>query len=146
MTLKLTPEEIAEYERDEGFRRSVYQDSLGYWTIGIGRMVDKRKGGGITRDEAVYLLTNDLKRTDAELDKAYPWWRSMSGPRQAVLRNMCFNMGLATLSQFKNTLAAMKAGNYRKAAAGMLASKWAGQVGARAVRLAKIMETGDHHA
>lgn len=142
MSLTLTPEEIAEYIQDEGFRSSVYQDSLGYWTIGIGRMVDARKGGGITREEAIYLLTNDLERTDAELDRAYPWWRQMSEPRQRVLRNMCFNMGLATLSGFKNTLAAMKAGNYRKAAAGMLASKWAKQVKGRAVRLAKIMETG----
>lgn len=142
MTLKLTPEEIAEYERDEGFRSSVYQDSLGFWTIGIGRMVDKRKGGGITHEEAIYLLTNDLKRTDAELDKAHPWWRRMSEPRQAVLRNMCFNMGLKTLSTFRNTLAAMKAGDYAKASGGMLASKWATQVGARATRLATIMRTG----
>lgn len=138
----LTDEEIKEYEADEGFRSAVYLDSLGYSTIGIGRLVDKRRGGGISRDEAIYLLANDLKKVDADLDRALPWWRQMNEPRRRVLRNMCFNMGLGTLLTFKNTLAAMKAGDYRKAAAGMLASKWATQVKGRAMRLAKTMETG----
>lgn len=140
--MTLSDEELAEYERDEGFRSSVYQDSLGYWTIGIGRMVDKRKGGGITREEAVYLLTNDLRKVDAELDTNLPWWREMSPARQAVLRNMCFNMGLPTLLTFKNTLGAMERGDYAAAADGMLASKWAKQVKGRAVRLAAIMRGG----
>ncbi len=139
----LSPEEIAEYEDDEGFRSAAYQDSLGYWTIGIGRLVDARKGGGISRDEALYLLSNDLKRVDAELDKALPWWREMNAARQRVLRNMCFNMGLRTLLTFKNTLAAMQRGDYRAAAAGMRASKWATQVKGRAVRLARTMENGE---
>lgn len=142
MTHGLTEEEIREYEDDEGYRSAVYLDSLGYSTIGIGRLVDRRKGGGISRDEAIFLLSNDLKKVDADLDRALPWWRQMNPPRQRVLRNMCFNMGLATLLTFKNTLAAMKAGDYRKAAAGMLASKWATQVKGRAQRLAKTMETG----
>ena len=44
---------------------------------------------------------------------------------------------------FHNTLAAIEAGNYAAASGGMLASKWAKQVGARATRLAAMMKTGE---
>lgn len=45
---------------DEGYRKSAYQDHLGFWTIGIGTLIDERKGAGITVDEAKYLLRNRL--------------------------------------------------------------------------------------
>ena len=40
-------------------------------------------------------------------------------------------------------LAAMEQGDYQTAAKEMLASKWAVQVGRRAVELSKIMQTGE---
>ena len=43
--------------RDEGRVRHAYQDHLGYWTIGVGRLIDQRKGGGLSEDEIDYLLT-----------------------------------------------------------------------------------------
>ncbi len=64
--------------------------------------------------------------------------------RQDVLANMCFNMGIGTLMTFHNTLAAMHDQRWEDAAEGMLASKWASQVGARADRLAEQMRTGEH--
>ena len=76
------------------------------------------------------------------LDAALPWWRELDPPRAAVLLNMAYNMGLGGLLAFKNTLAAVRAGNYPAASAGMLASAWARQVGARASRLAMQMRTG----
>ncbi len=66
----------------------------------------------------------------------------MDEVRQRVIANMCFNLGIGTLLTFKNTLAAMQRGSYSVAAAGMKASKWYGQVGARAQRLCTAMETG----
>ncbi|MGU3777520.1 hypothetical protein [Burkholderia metallica] len=67
--------------------------------------------------------------------------RQLDPVRQRVVINMAFNMqgGLLT---FTNTLAAMKRGDYAAAADGMLASKWAAQVGARATRLATMMRSG----
>lgn len=127
---------------DEGYRRAVYKDSRGYWTIGIGRMVDDSKGGGVTLEEAQYLLANDLKSVFKALDSNLPWWRQMTENRQRVLANMCFNMGITTLLTFKNTLASMKAGDYDKAADGMQDSAWAKQVGNRATRLIKEMRAG----
>lgn len=133
---------IAELRRDEGVKRSAYQDSLGLWTIGVGRLVDARKGAGLSDDEINYLLANDIARVAAGLDAALPWWRTLDPVRQRVLQNMAFNMGVDGLAAFKNTLAAIKAHNWDQAAAGMLTSKWATQVPARAQRLAKMMRTG----
>lgn len=128
--------------RHEGFRRSAYQDSKGYWTIGIGRMIDKRLNGGLTEEEAQYLLLNDLDRCASDLDSKLPWWKSLSDNRRYVLLNMCFNLGITKLLGFKNTLAMVQRGDYKGAAKGMLNSLWAKQVGDRAKELAKQMEQG----
>lgn len=133
---------IEELTLDEGKKKAAYQDSLGYWTIGVGRLIDGRKGGGLSDDEINYLLSNDINRVIKELTESLPWWTTLSENRQRVLVNMCFNLGITKLLGFKNTLAHMKAGNYEKAAQGMLASLWAKQVGKRADRLAAIMRAG----
>jgi len=128
--------------RHEGLRLAAYQDSLGYWTIGVGRLIDSRKGGGISKGEAEYLLDNDMAEVISGLNDALPWLVYLDDVRQRVLADMAFNLGLPGLLKFKNTLAAIKGDDYAAAAAGMLASKWASQVGNRAKRLAKMMETG----
>lgn len=129
-------------KRDEGMVLHAYTDSLGFITIGIGRLIDERRGGGISEDEAEYLLRNDIARVVKNLDFYLPWWKLLSEPRQRVLANMCFNLGIAGLLTFKRTLAAVKEGRYSDAADGMLQSKWAKQVGNRAKRLAEVMRTG----
>ncbi len=136
---RLLTEELV---RDEGEALHCYQDSAGYWTIGVGILIDPRRGGGITREESRYLLANRIAGKVAELDAALPWWRSLSPNRQRVLLNMVFNLGLKGLLGFRGTLAAIQRGDYERAHEGMLASKWARQVGARARRLAAMMREG----
>jgi lysozyme len=133
---------IKELRRDEGVIDHAYQDSLGYWTIGVGRLIDKKKGGRLTDEEIDYLLLNDIKECTADLDKNLPWWRSLTDARRRVLVNMRFNLGMAGLLGFKNTLRFIETGDYKKAASNMLLSKWAKQVGQRANRLAVMMEKG----
>jgi lysozyme len=130
---------IAELRRDEGVERKPYTDSVGKLTIGVGRNLTDV---GLSDDEIDYLLHNDLKRVDADLDAHAAWWRTLDPVRQRVLRNLCFNMGWPRLAGFKNALGAMKAGKYATAANEMLDSTWARQVGARAQRLAAMMRTG----
>lgn len=132
----------AQLRVDEGFVPHAYQDSLGYWTIGIGRLVDKRKGGGISEDEAEMLLDNDLAKVEGELLGELPWVAGLDSARKQVLANMAFNMGMPTLLTFRATLAAVQRGDYAKAADQMKASKWRSQVGARADRLIAMMQTG----
>lgn len=128
--------------RDEGLVRHAYQDSLGFWTIGVGRLIDKRKGGRLTEEECRYLLRNDIAEKEADLDRELSWWRTLSPNRQRALLNMCFNLGIRGLLGFKNTLAAIREGRFEDAARGMLKSRWAKQVGARATRLAELMRAG----
>lgn len=130
-------------ERDEGRVRHAYQDHLGYWTIGVGRLIDSRKGGGLSDDEINLLLANDIKRKTAEVAKALPWISQLDGARQAVLIAMAFQMGTEGLLKFKNTLAKVQAGDYEGAADGMMQSLWARQTPGRAARMAKQMRTGD---
>jgi lysozyme len=146
----MTDEEFLEMlVRHEGVVPHAYQDSLGFWTIGVGRLIDKRKGGRLRRSEYMFMLQNDVDEVVAELDKQIPWWRSLTPNRQAVLANMAFNLGVKGLLGFKNTLAMIKSGDYEGAAKGMLNSKWAKQVDknlndhqGRANELADLMRNG----
>lgn len=128
---------------DEGFVGHAYQDHLGYWTIGWGRLIDARRGGGISRAEAEMLLDNDIAAKTAELRAALPWIDQLDEPRREVLINMAFNLGVPGLLGFKLTLRYVREGDYDLAAREMLHSKWTEQVGERAARLARQMATGE---
>ena len=127
---------------EEGEVLHEYKDHLGYSTIGVGRLIDKRKGGGITAEEAAYLLGNDVDKVVTQLNSRLPWWTKLDDARQGVLVNMAFQMGVDGLLGFKNTLKMIEAGQYESAARGMLQSKWAQQTPSRAKRMAEQMRTG----
>lgn len=128
--------------RDEGERLTAYRDSLGFWTLGVGRLIDARRGGGISRAESAYLLGNDIGRVAGDLRETLPWITALDEARQGVLMNMAFQMGVRGLLGFRNTLGMVERGEYGRAAAGMLNSKWARQTPERAQRLAVQMRTG----
>jgi len=127
-------------KRDEGLRLRPYKDTVGKTTIGIGRNLDDV---GISEEEALVLLANDIKRADDALSEAFPWTLALDDARRAVLVNMTFNMGIHGLAQFRHFLAAVEAGSWTTARVEMLDSKWADQVGARAQRLAIQLESGE---
>ena len=126
--------------RDEGFRSRPYKDTVGILTVGIGRNLE---AVGIRKDEAIYMLQNDIEECERHLDSTLPWWRYLPAARQSALVNMCFNLGVSRLLKFKKFLAALNQQKYEDAAKEMLNSKWAEQVGQRAVRLSKQIETGE---
>jgi lysozyme len=123
----------------EGLRLTAYRCSAGKLTIGHGRNIEDI---GITREEADYLLVNDLSRVEAELHAQLPWVTRLDPVRWAVLCDMAYNLGLGKLLQFTRTLSLIEGGDYAAAAGAMLQSKWATQVGTRAQRLAAMMATG----
>lgn len=139
LTLKLAEALAARLLVEEDCRLKPYRDTKKKLTIGIGRNLTDR---GISRDEAEYLLANDINLVIHELDVSFPWWTHLNEARQLVLADMCFNLGGTKLKTFKRTLAAIQRGDYAAAAAEMRASLWARQVGDRAERLAVLMETG----
>lgn len=126
---------IADLRRDEGVRAKPYHDTVGKLTIGVGRNLDDV---GLRDDEIELLLRNDVLAVMAALDRNLPWWRAMPEGAQRGLANMCFNLGWPRLSRFRRMLAALEAGDYDRAAAEALDSKWSRQVGPRAQRIAAL--------
>lgn len=127
----------------EGRRSKPYKDSVGKLTIGVGHNLTDL---GLSETAIDFILAEDITAHSAELIAALPWVAYLDDVRQRVLMDMAFNMGVPTLLTFKNTLAAVERGDYHTAAEGMLASKWATQVGGRATRLATMMDTGEDSA
>lgn len=125
--------------RDEGVRTKLYQDTVGKWTIGVGRNLSDV---GLSQDEIDLLLANDIKNATVRLESAFPWTLALDEVRHGALVNMSFNMGVGGLAQFRDFLGKMQTGDWKGASAAMLDSKWAEQVGARAQRLAIQVESG----
>ncbi len=133
----------ADLIRDEGMILHAYQDHLGYWTIGVGRLIDKAKGGGITEQEAHYLLDNDIARVSRAINERLPWFRLQPENIRRACLNMAFQLGVDGFLAFKQTLAALEAGDYQAAAERALQSKWARQTPARAERVAALIRDGN---
>ena len=128
---------------DEGVKPQAYQDHLGFWTIGVGRLVDTRKpGSGLRPEEITFLLNNDIDDRINALGRRLPWFLQLDAARQGVLLNMSFQLGVDGLLGFKNTLRLVARGDYAQAADNMLLSKWAQQTPERARRMAEQMRSG----
>ena len=109
----------------------------------MGRLIDARKGDGLSQDEIEYLLDNDIKKITDKVHNTLPWISKLNDARRAVLIGMAFQMGVRGLLQFKRTLGSIEDGQYFEAAIEMLQSEWAKQTPERANRLAAQMETGE---
>ena len=128
----------------EGLRLFPYRCTSGKLTIGVGRNIEDN---GITEEEALYLLENDIRRTEKEVKAAIPCFVELDPARQIVIMNMAFNMGLPSLLGFRKMIKALPkaiiTGDYKEVVAHMLDSRWADQVGDRAVELSEIMRKGE---
>jgi lysozyme len=123
---------------EEGLELKPYRDHLGNTTIGVGRNLDDV---GISYNEAMLLLQNDIERARQEADKF--WWAANLDPvRLDVVVMMLFQLGLPRFRGFVNMIAAIEKANYGVAKTEMLNSLWANQTPARAKRLAWMMEHG----
>lgn len=124
---------------EEGVRYKPYMDTVGKVSIGIGRNLSDC---GIRKDECELMFTNDVQDALNVLRRNYPIYDQLDEVRQAVLLDMCFNLGWDRLRQFKQMLGHVERGDYISAGAAMLQSKWARQVGKRATTLSRRMKTG----
>jgi len=122
----------------EGLKTKPYKDSIGKMTIGIGRNLDEN---GISADEAIYLMRNDIARCEEEL-RRNDWYLIQPKNVKYALIDMCFNMGIARLLGFKKMISALRKRDYTEAAREALDSKWASQVGKRATNIAIMIREG----
>lgn len=149
---------INQIKRHEGYKQHSYRCTAGHLTIGYGYNLDANPlklssleishalKNGMPEHEADRLLTLMVGRCIDQLDTAIPWIVNLGDARESVLINMAYNIGLVGLMKFTKTLALIKSGDYPKAADEMLKSKWAAQVGHRAVELSKQMRSGTYGA
>lgn len=121
----------------EGYDNMPYIDTVGKLTIGYGRNL---QDNGISRDEAEFMLENDINRAIKDL-QSYSWFHSSPDSTQRALINMSFNLGLPRLLTFRNMIQALIDKDYTKAAKEALDSKWALQVGNRAKDIALMIRT-----
>jgi lysozyme len=126
--------------QEEGYSQFPYRDTEGVLTLGIGRNLESN---GVSMSESLFMLDNDVNDAIAILNKQLSCFNRLDRVRQIILIDMVFNLK-NRLFGFVNTLAAIERGDYKLAAQEMLNSKWAKQVGRRAVRLSKMMETGKY--
>lgn len=134
---------VEQLRRHEGVMKHAYKDHLGYLTIGVGRLCDPEfPNSGLSDDEIDYLLTNDINNCIKELGSNFPWFGLLSSGRQRAMINLAFNLGIPRLKGFKNALAAMEREDYVTAAAEFLDSKWASQVGNRAIEVTNMIIEG----
>jgi len=124
--------------RHEGSRLQMYQDSLGIWTIGVGHNIQEK---GISPKVMELMLDEDLEEAISELKRSVSFFSKMPQQVQEALVNLSFNMGIPRLMQFKKTLAYLRNGEFESAADELLDSRYAEQVGRRALEIADMIRT-----
>ncbi len=125
-------------KKHEGLRLTPYRCSSQKISIGWGRNL---QDNGITLEEAETMLQNDVGNAIKEAE-SLPFFSFLNEPRQAVIVDMIFNLGLPRFGMFKKMIAAIEKEHWHVAADEMLNSRWARQVGKRANTLSEMMRTG----
>ena len=122
---------------DEGLRLKPYKCTGDKWTIGVGRNLEAK---GISEDEAMLLLDNDIKDAKAAARRLIRTFDKLSDDRKIALVSMVFQMGERGVSKFRNMIKCIEMQSFDIAATEMLDSVWARQTPNRAKRLAEMMK------
>lgn len=125
---------------DEGLELFPYTDINGHLSIGYGRNLESK---GITNDESVLMLENDIEDNCNQLVKMLPFLLKLNEARQRVLINMCYNLGVNGFFKFKDLILALESFDYERASQAILNSKAAKQLSDRYHRFAHRMITGE---
>ena len=127
---------------DEGVKYEIYKDHLGYPTFGIGHLITendpehgKPDGTKISEDRVNEIFETDVAKFVSEAKILFPDLDDLPDVAQQVIVKMAFNMGRPRLSKFKNFIAGVNDRDWTRAAEEMMDSRWATQVGDRAIRL-----------
>lgn len=122
--------------RDEGWRNHPYTDTTGHLTIGVGHNLTDN---GLSDDVIRIVLLEDIAiAEDGARDIFGAHWHTLSEPRQLAIINMIFNLGVEGFKKWPNTIAAIKAGQWKEVERLLRNSKWARQVKSRADRVIRM--------
>jgi lysozyme len=128
-------------KRHEGVETHAYKCSQNKTTIGVGRNIDPDGGIGLSEAEIDYLLNNDINRCIGELS-GFVWFPDLNQERQNAIIDMVFNLGITRFKGFKNAIDAMSKSDFDTAADEFYDSRWAKQVGNRAIEICEMIRKG----
>ena len=131
---------ISMLKRHEGLRLKPYLCTADQLTIGYGRNLESM---GISRYEAEVMLVSDIERCYNELE-VFGWFVGLDVVRQEAMVDLLFNLGLPRFLGFKKMIRHLSNKEYSQAAAELLNSRYAIQVGDRANELAYMLERGEY--
>lgn len=112
----------------EGLKLKPYKDTVGKLTIGVGRNINDN---GITEEEAMLMLKNDLKIVKSDLRSIFEEFNEFPTNVKLALIDMMFNLGKPRFLGFKNMIQAVKDKNFKEAGRQAKDSHWCKQVGVR---------------
>jgi lysozyme len=133
-------------KKHEGYRDTVYSDSLGFATIGYGHLVLPSDNfvEGVTYPKEVLeeVFDNDFK---IAVDSARDLLKDIEHNYIifGVLVEMCFQLGKPKVSKFNKMFIALKEKDLDKASAEMINSRWHKQTPKRCESLANIMKNAN---
>lgn len=134
----------AQLAGDEGRVKYAYQDTEGFWTIGIGCLIDRRNGGGLRDNEIDFIFNNRVDEKIAEIKRYIPWAEvNLDEARYGALLNMAFQLGVNGVLGFPHMLASLKIGDWLTVYGECINSKWAKQTPNRAKKVAQQFLTGE---
>lgn len=136
---------IEKIKENEGFRDKVYEDTLGYPTIGYGFLVSSltpdelalngSKLEPMSRAVANEILNLKLCKLERDVFEAFDWLRDKPQNIQDVVIEMCYQMGVAKVKKFVTTLQHIRVGEYKAAYENGMKSLWAKQTPNRAKKV-----------
>ena len=148
-TIKITDELKARIRDHEGCVDTVYLDSLGKATIGIGHLVQPherqrfKEGVKISTDEIEDLFLIDLNRACAGAEELisenYKADKRLPQAIEHVIVEMVFQLGKTGVSKFKKMWRALSDGDRKQASLEMQDSRWHSQTPVRCEALAEIV-------
>ena len=124
---------IESIKKNEGFVGPVYKDTLGFDTIGYGTKLP------LSEEEAEVLLLLRLKDKIEELIVREPFFMELPVDKQEIIVEMCYQMGVSGVLNFKRMWKALKEFEFFEASVEMMDSKWAKQTFTRAYELSLRM-------
>lgn len=149
--------------KHEGLKLKPYKCPAGFWTIGVGHnlqanpltkeqcdkfnlgvyafdeVLSKLTESGITKDDAISLLKDDISIVTYQLIKRLSLFSSLPEQAKIAIIDVAFNIGVDGLLKFTKTLALLADEKYKEASKEILNSKWATQVGNRAHDISEML-------
>ena len=140
----------AQIKDHEGEVLEIYEDSLGYLTLGVGHLIQKGDpeygqpaGTPVSQEVVDMYYDNDfdkhIEETKHVCDNNNIVFEELPESIQHVLVNMCFNLGANRLGKFRNMLYACSVEDWDEMSRQMEDSKWYGQVGRRSKELQEMV-------